>query len=71
LCPTASGPPGTILETAQAGIVVACGTQALALTTLQLEGGKRLGARQFLGGHSLAAGTRLGMDPDAVGDQVG
>ena len=37
------GVPGTILSASKDGLVVACGEQALALTRLQLPGGKALG----------------------------
>ena len=53
------GPPGTIVRAGDE-IVVACGDGALAITELQLAGGKRLHARAFLSGHALAPGLRLG-----------
>lgn len=55
-----SGPPGEIIAVDKTGIVVACGQDALRLTELQREGGRRLDARQYLSGHSLRAGQRLG-----------
>jgi len=48
--------PGEILETGKLGIVVACGEHALRILELQLEGGKRLSAQQFLAGHELKPG---------------
>ena len=51
--------PGEILEACGNGIVVACGRQALRILVLQREGGKRLGARDFLAGHPLTPGQRL------------
>jgi methionyl-tRNA formyltransferase len=54
-----SGAPGTILEAAKSGIVVACGSQSLRIQTLQREGGKRLSARDFLAGHPLSAGSHF------------
>jgi methionyl-tRNA formyltransferase len=42
-----------------AGIVVACGTDALRIMELQRAGGKRLAARAFLAGSRLASGTRF------------
>ena len=54
-----SGPPGEILA-APPGILVACGQNALNLIELQLEGGRRLAAREFLAGHSLPPGLKLG-----------
>ena len=41
-------------------IIVACGEGALALSELQKAGGKRLPAREFLAGHPLQPGDRLG-----------
>jgi methionyl-tRNA formyltransferase len=38
---------------------VACGEHALRILELQLEGGRRLSAQQFLAGHSLQPGDRL------------
>ncbi len=57
-----AGEPGKILSVDQTGIVVGCGQQALRLLELQLEGGRRLTARQFLAGHDLKPGEQLG-DP--------
>jgi methionyl-tRNA formyltransferase len=54
--------PGKILSADQTGIVVGCGQQALRLLELQLEGGRRLTARQYLAGHDLKPGEKLG-DP--------
>jgi methionyl-tRNA formyltransferase len=48
------GAPGQVLSAdAQHGIVVACGTGALRLTTLQKPGGKRLPALDFIKGFAL------------------
>jgi methionyl-tRNA formyltransferase len=55
------GEPGRVLSASAEGIVVACGAGALALTELQRAGLKRLGARDFLRGHPLDAGMRLGL----------
>jgi methionyl-tRNA formyltransferase len=54
-----SSTPGEIISANRDGIVVACGTGALRILELQREGGKRLSAAQFLGGHPLHAGERL------------
>jgi methionyl-tRNA formyltransferase len=54
-CPT----PGTVLDS-QGKLLVTCGTGALELTELQLEGGKRLPTPVFLHGHPIASGTILG-----------
>lgn len=55
-----SGKPGEILRADRRGILVAAGEGALLLRDIQLEGRKRMAARDFLIGHSIAAGTILG-----------
>lgn len=54
-----SGNPAEILEADKAGLVVGCGRDALRVDVLQLEGGRRLSAREFLAGHRLEPGLRL------------
>ncbi len=55
------GAPGAVLQSDQSGILVACGTGgALRIHELQLEGARRLPAAQFLTGHHLHPGDRLG-----------
>ena len=54
------GPSGEIVKAGAEGILVGCGKGSLKITTVQLEGGKRLSAQQFLAGHPLPNGTRLG-----------
>jgi methionyl-tRNA formyltransferase len=44
----AQGQPGEVLHAQGDTLIVACGEQALALSTLQKAGGKRLSAREFL-----------------------
>lgn len=56
----ACGPPGEVLRADKGGIVVACGKNALRILELQQEGGRRLGAAEFLAGHDLAPGILLG-----------
>ena len=56
----AAGTPGTVLAADKGGIVVGCGKQALRILNLQLEGGRRLTAQQFLAGHPLGAGECFG-----------
>ena len=58
--PSASGAPGTIVRADATGIAVLTGDGVLRLTRLQSEGGKILAAGDFLNGHRLAAGDRLG-----------
>jgi methionyl-tRNA formyltransferase len=55
-----SGAPGEILHTDKSGIVVACAKQSLKILTLQREGGRRMTAQEFLTGHPLACGQKLG-----------
>lgn len=54
-----SGQPGTVLRADKAGLVVACGQQALRILQLQREGGRRMSASEFLAGHHLSVGTRF------------
>ncbi|RMG63112.1 MAG: methionyl-tRNA formyltransferase [Calditrichaeota bacterium] len=51
--------PGTILEVDEEGILVACAPGALRLTELQLEGRKRLPAKEFLLGAAIRPGDRF------------
>jgi methionyl-tRNA formyltransferase len=55
-----SGQPGEVLRADKSAIVVACGEQALRILELQREGGRRLGASEFLAGHVIPPGTLLG-----------
>ena len=54
------GVPGEVLSADKQGIVVACGTGALRILVLQREGGRRVSAAEFIAGHPLAQGLRLG-----------
>lgn len=54
------GEPGTVLEAdPKKGLTVACGEGALKLTEIQLVGGKRMKANDFLRGHAIEVGTKL------------
>ena len=54
------GEPGTVLEAdPKKGLTVACGEGALKLTEIQLVGGKRMKATDFLRGHAIEVGTTL------------
>ena len=54
------GEPGTVLEAdPKKGLTVACGEGALGLTEIQLVGGKRMKATDFLRGHAIQVGTKL------------
>lgn len=55
------GESGTVLEAdPKKGLTVACGEGALKLTEIQLVGGKRMKATDFLRGHVIEVGTKLG-----------
>lgn len=56
-----AGAPGTVLSAdAKTGLTVACGDGALRLTEIQLVGGKRMAAGDYLRGHTVPVGTVLG-----------
>lgn len=57
-----SGEPGVVLAAGREGIEVACGGGSVIIEELQLEGKKRLAARDFLAGYTLTPGLRLGKD---------
>ena len=52
--------PGIIGQSNSDGIIVGCGKEALRISQLQKDGGKRLTAEAFLAGHPLPVGTQLG-----------
>ena len=54
------GAAGEILTADKNGIVIACGEGALRVTQLQREGGRRINAAEFLAGHPLPSGMKLG-----------
>jgi methionyl-tRNA formyltransferase len=51
--------PGEILHAEKSGIIIACGKDALRITVLQREGGRRMSAADFLAGHPLPVGQIL------------
>lgn len=57
---TVDAAPGTVTEVTKKYFTVSCGTGALRVTELQLEGKKRMPADAFLRGFALTAGTVLG-----------
>ncbi len=59
-------PPGVVLSVDDTGVRVQTGVGSLLLTELQRAGSKRLSAREFLRGHPIAVGERLGPQPDGV-----
>jgi methionyl-tRNA formyltransferase len=56
------GAPGTVLAAGKEGIEVACSGGSVIIEELQLEGKKRLAAREFLAGYAMTPGLRLGKD---------
>lgn len=56
-----SGKPGEVLESdPKKGLTIACGTEALCLTEIQIVGGKRMACADFLRGHAVGKGTIFG-----------
>ena len=58
--PDHSGPPATVLSATPGGILVTCGSGSLLIQELQLEGKRRMSARDFLAGNPILPGTTLG-----------
>ncbi len=56
-----SGFPGLVLESGPESILVACGDASLRIEELQRAGGKRLLSAEFLRGHPIVPGERLGI----------
>jgi methionyl-tRNA formyltransferase len=48
------------LQANKTGLVVACGTDALRIEQLQLEGSRKMTAGEFLAGHGIKAGYHIG-----------
>jgi methionyl-tRNA formyltransferase len=55
-----SGPPGEVLRADPRGVLVGASAGAVLLRELQLEGKRRMAARDFLRGHPISPGTILG-----------
>ncbi len=55
-----SGGPGEVVSADKAGLVVGCGQDALRILELQREGGRRMNPSEFLLGHPLQPGRKLG-----------
>jgi methionyl-tRNA formyltransferase len=53
------GLPGEVLQADKTGLVVACGTDALRIGQLQLEGGRKMTAAEFLAGHAIKPGVKM------------
>jgi methionyl-tRNA formyltransferase len=60
ICEGVDGSAGTILGAGDDGILVATGKDRVILNEVQIAGGKRLQAGDFLRGHPVAPGTKLG-----------
>jgi methionyl-tRNA formyltransferase len=56
-----SGEAGQVLQADKNGIVIGCGSGAIRITILQREGGRRLTAAEFLAGHPLKIGQKIGV----------
>jgi len=54
------GAPGEVLAAGREGIVVAAAQDAVVLLEVQAEGGRRMRADEFLRGHAVRAGDRVG-----------
>lgn len=54
------GQAGSILQADKGGIVIGCGSGALRVLSLQREGGRRMNAAEFLAGHPLKVGQKVG-----------
>jgi methionyl-tRNA formyltransferase len=59
-CSDVRGDPGTVLDSGPQGVLIACGSGALAVTELQRAGGRRLAALDFLHGCAIGRGERFG-----------
>ena len=59
-CVAQQGIPGSVLQSGNDGVLVACGEGALQVTELQRAGGTRLAAADFLRGFPVNRGERLG-----------
>jgi len=55
----AGGDPGEILEASGDRLVIAAGEGAIGILSLQLEGGRKMSAAEFLRGHRLRAGEMM------------
>jgi len=53
-------PPGTVIKCGKEGIEVSCGKGSLLVTEVQPAGKRRMHASEWLAGHCLQPGTRLG-----------
>lgn len=56
----AGKPPGTVMQAAREGLLVATGSGVLRITEFQPANSRRMSVAQYLAGHALAPGLRLG-----------
>jgi len=54
------GSPGEIMQAEKHGLVIACGEGAIRVVRLQREGGRQMTIQEFLAGHKLQPGDKLG-----------
>ncbi|MCM8789587.1 MAG: methionyl-tRNA formyltransferase [Candidatus Omnitrophica bacterium] len=59
---TVSGLAGEITDISKEGIAVRCGKDTLIIKELQLEGKRRMSAQEFISGHNINEGEKLGKD---------
>jgi methionyl-tRNA formyltransferase len=60
VCDETTGAPGTVLESRVAELLIGCGKGMLSVQEVQRSGARRLAVADFLLGHPLPPGTRLG-----------
>ncbi len=65
-CVDISGEPGTLVEVTNDNLTVACGSQGVTISQIQAPGKAMMPVRDFLNGHALTVGTRLGITSDAT-----
>jgi methionyl-tRNA formyltransferase len=54
------GAPGEVLQAGKSGILIGCASGSLRLHEVQIESGRKMTAQEFLAGHSLIVGQRIG-----------
>jgi methionyl-tRNA formyltransferase len=59
--PSPAAPAGQVISADKSGIVTGCGEGTLRILNLQREGSRRMNAQEFLAGHPLSPGTKLGL----------
>jgi methionyl-tRNA formyltransferase len=62
----ATAPPGTIMEVTKEGVLVATGSGLLRIMEFQPASSRRMSVAQYVAGHALAPGFRLGPPPTAA-----